>query len=517
MAKRSTTLSLPLPPRDPAVPAYLWLCAALRSEILEGRLRPGARLPATRDLAAGCGLARGTVVSAFEELKSEGYLQGTVGSGTFVNEVLPDALLEVARRPPSGAPPRPGAAAERKARRRLSGFGRRVEHLSGHEPGPARAFRTDQPALDLFPTHLWARIAARRMRRAGQSLLVGCEAMGHPPLREAIATHLRTSRGVRCEAGQVAVVSGVQEALALAARLTLDPGDAVCLEDPGYSGAAQVFEAFGARIVAQPLDAEGMRVPGPRLRSVRLAHLTPAHQAPLGLTMSLPRRLELLEWARKTGALLFEDDYDSEYRYSGRPVPALQGLDRHGVVVYAGSFSKVLFPSLRLGLLVVPPALVEPLAAAISVTSRHAPLLEQAVLHEFIADGHFERHLRRMRQVYAGRSAALVEAARSQMAGLLQLPEFEAGLQTPAWLGPGLDGAEVSRAAAERRLEVASLHRYWRRTPEREGLLLGFAAVDEREIRRGARELAEVLESLARKSRRGRRGAPERAERPAGA
>lgn len=499
MPKRTTSLPLALPPRDPAMPAYLWLCAALRAEILEGRLRPGSRLPATRDLAASCGLARGTIVSAFEELKSEGYLRGTVGSGTFVSEILPDDLLAVARRAsrPATAPP-----PERTDRRRLSAFGRRVEHLIGHEPGPIRAFRTDQPALDLFPTHLWARIAARRLRRAGQSLLVGCEAMGYGPLREAIAGHLRASRGVRCDAAQVAIVSGVQEALALAARLLLDPGDRVCVEEPGYAGAARAFEACGARVVPQPLDGEGMTVPGRRLRGVRLAYLTPAHQFPLGLAMSLPRRLALLDWARQAGALLFEDDYDSEYRYSGRPVPALQGLDRHGVVLYAGSFSKVLFPSLRLGFLIAPPGLVEPLAAAISATSRHASLPEQAVLEEFIAGGHFERHLRRMRQIYAGRSAALLAAARSDLAGLLEIPELEAGLQTPSWLAPGLDGEAAERAAAERGLETSSLSRYWRGAPGREGLVLGFAAVDEREIRRGVRELAAALERLGRGARR---------------
>jgi GntR family transcriptional regulator/MocR family aminotransferase len=497
MTKRTTTLPLSLPPRDPATPAYLWLCGALRTGILEGRLRPGARLPATRELAESLDLARGTIVGAFEELKSEGYLRGTVGSGTFVNEVLPDDLLEVARKPSKSAQPGPQRAPARGDRRRLSDFGRRVEHLSGHEPGPARAFRTDQPALDLFPTTLWARIAGRRMRQAGQSLLVGCEAMGYAPLREAVAEHLRRSRGVRCEAGQVAIVSGVQEALDLSARLTLNLGDRVCVEDPGYIGTARTFEAFGAKITAQPLDGDGMTVPDPRLRGVRLAYLTPAHQFPLGLCMSLPRRLELLEWARGAGALLFEDDYDSEYRYSGRPAPALQGLDRHGLVLFAGSFSKVLFPSLRLGFLVVPPGLVEPLAAAISVTSRHAPLLEQAVLQEFIAEGHFERHLRRMRQVYAERSAALLAAARADLAGLLEIPELEAGLQTPAWLLGGIDGNAAVEAAAKRNVEATSLRRYWRGDPRREGLLLGFAAVDEREIRRAVRQLAVALEELA--------------------
>jgi len=395
MAKRTATLPLALPPRDQAMPAYRWLSTALRAEILAGRLRPGARLPATRDLAGQYGLARGTIVNAFEQLKSEGYLSGSVGSGTYVNETLPDELLQVGRpagaRRPAGGPPR----------RRLSGFGRRVAPLPEYDPRPARAFRTDLPALDLFPTALWAQIAARRWRRASRSLLLGCGPLGYPPLREATADYLRTSRGVRCAAEQVAIVSGVQEALDLAARVLLDPGDRVCLEEPGYVGAARVLEACGARISAVPVDGEGMALPGPRLAGARLAYVTPAHQFPLGTSMSLPRRLALLDWARRSGALLFEDDYDSEYRYSGRPLPALQGLDRHGLVLFAGSFSKVLFPSLRLGYLVIPEDLVDRFAAAKSVASRHAPPFEQAVLSEFITEGHFGRHVRRMREVYA--------------------------------------------------------------------------------------------------------------------
>ena len=489
MAKRTATLPLALPPRDPATPAYRWLCAALRAEILAGRLRPGARLPATRDLAGQYGLARGTIVAAYEQLKSEGYLAGSVGSGTYVNETLPDELLQVrrpagARRPAAGPP------------RRLAAFARRVEPLPEYDPSPVRAFRTDLPALDLFPTALWAQIAARRFRRASRSLLLGCGPLGYPPLREATADYLRTARGVRCAAEQVAVVSGVQEALDLAARVLLAPGARVCLEDPGYVGAARVFAAAGARISPVPVDGEGMAVPGPRLRGARLAYVTPAHQFPLGVAMSLPRRLALLAWARASGALLFEDDYDSEYRYSGRPLPALQGLDRHGLVLFAGSFSKVLFPSLRLGYLVIPEDLVDRFAAAKSVGSRHAPPFEQAVLAEFLVEGHFGRHVRRMREVYAERLGVLLDGARRHLAGLLEISDVEAGLQTAGWLSGGLDGESAARAAAERNVEVTPLGRYTlrdlRRT--REGLQLGFAAVDTQEIRRGTRELALALE-----------------------
>jgi GntR family transcriptional regulator/MocR family aminotransferase len=494
MAKRATTLDLVLPPRGAGTPAYRWLYAALRGDILGGRLRPGARLPATRDLGSRYGLSRGTIVSAFEQLKAEGYVEGSVGSGTYVSKILPDELLQVSRE----AAPKPVAG--QKLRRSISDYGRKVKLFPAFEIRRSRAFRANVPALDLFPTTLWAQITARRWRRASTNVLLGCDAMGYPPLREAVADYLGTSRGVKCVAEQVLIVSGVQEALDLVARLFLNRGDRVCMENPGYVGAAMVFEAVGAKISAVRLDDEGMQLRARRLRGARLVYVTPGHQFPLGITMSLARRLELLEWARKTGGLIFEDDYDSEYRNSGRPVPALQGLDRNGVVLFAGSFSKVLFPSLRLGYLVIPRDLVGYFAAAKSVTSRHAPLLEQVVLCDFITEGHFGRHLRRMREVYAERLSVLLECARERLAGLLEISSIEAGLQTVGWLRNGLTGERAMEAAARREVEVTPLSWYDFRGGDgvaREGLQLGFAAVDAQEIRRGVRELAVALKAEA--------------------
>jgi GntR family transcriptional regulator / MocR family aminotransferase len=303
---------------------------------------------------------------------------------------------------------------------------------------------------------------------------------------------------VSCTADRIAIVSGLQEALDIAARLLLDPGDAVALEDPGYMGAALVFEAHRARVCGVPVDAEGMQVPSARLRDVRLVYVTPGHQAPLGLSMSLPRRLALLEWASTSGALVFEDDYDSEYRYAGRPLPALQGLDRHDRVIFSGSFNKVLFPSLRLGYLVVPADLVDAVAATHSLTARHAPLLEQAILCDFIVEGHFGRHVRRMREIYAARRSVLLESVRERLGGLLEIVGAEAGLQTAGWLRAGLDAATATRLAASRDVDVTPLSRYRRGGLGREGLQLGFGAVDAQEIRRGVRELAAVLEDMAR-------------------
>jgi GntR family transcriptional regulator / MocR family aminotransferase len=495
MPKRTDTFELAIVFPDSERPAYRRLYEALRSKILEGRLGPGERLPATRDLARQYQLSRGTIVNAFDLLKSEGYLEGSIGSGTYVSSVLPDELLQVAPARSRAADRRP---VTRPTQRRTSDYANRVRMFPGFEPRPIRAFRPNMPALDLFPASLWAQLAARRFRRASTSLLLGCEPLGYKPLREAVAGYLSASRGVRCSPEQIAIVSGVQEALDLTARILINPGDRVCTENPGYVGAAMVFESLGAKISAMPLDKEGIELRPSGLRGTRLVYVTPAHQFPLGITMSLTRRLQLLEWARKSGATIFEDDYDSEYRYSGRPTPALQGLDRNGSVLFAGSFSKVLFPSLRLGYLVVPQDLLDRFAAAKSLTTRHAQSTDQAVLCDFITEGHFGRHLRRMRGVYAERLSLLLRLAGERLAGLLDISSVEAGLQTVGWLRPGITGKSAWRAAAARDVDVIPLSVYDLSHAAPEGLQLGFAAVDAREMERGVKELAIALQNSRR-------------------
>jgi GntR family transcriptional regulator/MocR family aminotransferase len=491
MVRRAAAFQLALPPRGPDVPAYIWLYSSLRAEILHGRLRSGARLPSSRELGRQYGLARGTIVNAFEQLKSEGYVEGSVGSGTYVSKVLPERLLHVA----------PGQAAKTaaEAKRRqiaISDYGRRARLFRGYENRPTRAFRANLPALDLFPTALWAKIAARCLRQISTRQLMGCDPLGYLPLREAVAEYLSTSRGVRCVPAHLAIVSGVQEALDLTARLLLHPRDRVCVENPGYPGAVQVFDALRARICASSVDEEGITITRLPAHGVRLIYVTPGHQFPLGTTMSLARRLQLLEWAQQSGAVIFEDDYDSEYRYSGRPIPALRGLDGSGSVLYAGSFSKMLFPGLRLGYVVIPSSLVRRFEAMLSLTSRHAPMLEQLVLHTFITEGHFARHLRRMREVYADRLGVLLEEARARLCGLLKISSVEAGLQTVGWLCSGIDGKSAAAAAANRGVDVTQLEHYSRGQGVPEGLQLGFAALDMNEIRRGVRELAIALENL---------------------
>jgi GntR family transcriptional regulator / MocR family aminotransferase len=488
MAKRTPPYNLLLPAREANTPAYRWLYAALRSDILAGRLRPGSRLPATRDLAQQYNLARGTVLSAFEELKAESYLNGSRGSGTYVSSVLPEHLLQVT--------PQPGEkrSLQKLLPRPLSVYGLRVQPFGNLESRPTRAFRANLPALDLFPTRIWMRLAERRLRHLSIPQLLGCDTMGYLPLRTAIAGYLNASRGTQCKPEQVMIVSGTQEALDLAGRLILNPGDSVCLEEPGYKGAAMAFEALGAKVLPVPVDDEGMRLP--QARKAKLVYVTPGHQFPLGMTMSLPRRLQLLDWARRSHALIFEDDYDSEFRYTGRPVPALQGLDRQGLVLFAGTFSKVLFPGLRIGYLVLPSDLVEPFAAAKSVINRHAPPFEQTVLCDFIVEGHFERHLRRMREVYAERLSTLLESAKRKLTGLLQLSDVEAGLQTVGWLQQGIDSKAAQRAAALRKVEVNPLPVSSPMRMPRQALQLGFAAVNPQEIKRGVHQLGLALEEL---------------------
>lgn len=480
-----------LTPRRPGTPVFHWLCANLRAAILDGRLKSGRRLPASRVLARHYRVARGSVVTAYEQLRAEGYVETRIGSGSYVSSTLPDRLLQVrAPRAPAVSSP---------SRRRLSAAAGRAQAFPATTRPRTRAFRTNQPALDLFPTGLWAQVAGRRLRRATVELLRGTDPRGYQPLRAEIAHYLSSSRGVACTAEQVVVVSGVQEALDLVSRLFLDPGDVVGMEDPGYVGASLAFAALGATIARLPVDNDGAVIAGLRGPSPRLIYVTPGHQFPLGVAMSVARRLALLEYAHQSDAVILEDDYDGEYRYSGAPVAALQALDQRGLVLYTGSFSKVLFPSLRLGYLVVPGDLVDRVAAVKSIATRGAPLLEQAVLTDFMAQGHFGRHVRRMRNVYAERLGVLLSCAEQRLAGLLAFSPVEAGLQTTAWLGGGIESGAAAAAAERHDVEVTPISR--RFPPGRSGqpgLVLGFAAVGPDEIRRGVRDLAAALEECRR-------------------
>jgi GntR family transcriptional regulator/MocR family aminotransferase len=455
-------------------------------------LPAGTRLPSTRALAAELGVSRTTVVTAFEALLAEGYLEGRVGSGTFVAGSLPDELLS--------AKPEGGREEVRPSRsgRRLSERGALLAATpttAVRDQGEPRAFRPGVPALDEFPHAVWRRIVGKLWRRPPGGLFGYGDPAGYGPLREAIAGHLGATRAVRCVPEQVIVVSGSQQALDLAARVLLDPGDAAWVEDPGYMGARGALSGAGARLVPVPVDGEGLEVAAGIARepNARLACVTPSHQYPLGVTMSLGRRLELLGWAGRAGAWVIEDDYDSEYRYTGRPLEALQGLDTEERVLYVGTFSKVLFPALRLGYLVVPPDLVDAFVSARELTDRHPPTVDQAILADFIAEGHFGRHIRRTRALYARRQAALVEQAARELRGLLDVRPAAAGMHLVGRLPEGVDDHEASRRAARLGVEAPPVSLYGGAPRGRGALMLGYAAVGELEMRRAVRRLAEAL------------------------
>jgi GntR family transcriptional regulator/MocR family aminotransferase len=506
MARRASSFELFLPPRPADVPAFHWLRNALRAEILSGRLTPGSRLPASRDFSRQYHLSRGTILVAIDELRAEGYLEGRRGSGTYVSKILPEHLLQSQVAPGAEADPVAGK------KRHLSSFATRVHPFSHYVSPDSLAFRTNLPALDLFPTDLWAQVTARRVRAASTRLLLGCEPQGYLPLREVVAQYARSSRGVNCVADQVVIVSGILEGLDLTARLLLNPGDKVLVEDPGYQGAYAAFRSAGARLVSAPIDSEGAAPRQSDLRDCRLLYVTPGHQYPMGTAMSLPRRLQLLAWANKYETTIFEDDYDSEFRFSGRPVPALQGLDRGGRVIFAGSFNKVMFPSLRLAYLILPQNLVSVFARTKAMTTRHHPLLDQAALCDFIEQGHFGRHLRRMRKTYEERLSVLLDCARTHLSEYLEISNIEAGLQTIGLLRNNQfhTAEDVTQRAAAEHIDVVPLSRYCHAASVPEGLQIGFAAVHEDQIKAGVLKLARIFQSMHESAKRAGASRPSR-------
>jgi GntR family transcriptional regulator / MocR family aminotransferase len=419
-------------------------------------------------------LLQSPVVTAFEQLGAEGFLQSRVGAGTWVRE------LPAARR--SGKP------------------GPEIRVLPSPLQGlsfvwPARPFRCHEPALGEFPIKTWARLWSRRLRRASPSSLAERDPRGHKPLREALADYLAAARSVKCIPEQIVIVSGVQQALDLLARVLVKPGEQVWIEDPGYFGAVSAFRNAGASVVPVPVDEQGLSVrAGRRIAPhAKAAYLTPAHQFPLGALMSVERRLEVLSWAREAGAFLIEDDYDGEYRFQGRPVPALQSLDRDNSVIFVGGFNKLLFSSLRVGYMVLAPPLVDPILRFRFDLDQNSVGFEQSVLCDFIAEGHMSRHIRRMRDLYAERLAVLREESRRRLGGLVEIPAIKAGLFTVGYLRNGISSSLAEAAAAKYGVETMGLHRFTLRRSDPGGLLLGFAAFDETQIRRAVATLQAAL------------------------
>ncbi|MGE8065760.1 PLP-dependent aminotransferase family protein [Pseudomonas sp. NPDC089569] len=487
------------------------LYQALRMRVLDGRLASGTRLPASRDLAAALAISRNSVVRAYDQLYAEGFIEGRVGDGTYVAQItsstLPGKKLStkvstgISTDLPTGLSTKqsnlPGVLSSEVIH---SGALARVErnHLPTPPSGPPRAFRVGVPAFDLFPFEVWAKLNAAFWRKPDLQQLCYGDPSGDARLRAMIAAYLRSSRGMQCTAEQIVITSGAQQGISLCAQLLVEPGDAVAIENPGYRAAGHAFAVAGARLHGVAVDSEGIDCTQlARLGDCRLTYVTPSHQYPTGVVMSLARRLELLAWAERTQGWIVEDDYDGEYRYSGAPLAPLAALDRQGRVLYVGTFGKVAFPALRLGYLVLPPGLVQAFAQRRAVDVRHSEVSTQAVMAEFMAAGHFQRHIRRMRRAALGRRNCLLAHWPANIEGVGSPPAVMAGLHMTVAVSSLAREQELIEQAESVGVEVNGLSSYWlpdSKEPldQRAGLVLGFAAVPEPAIEKALARLREV-------------------------
>jgi GntR family transcriptional regulator/MocR family aminotransferase len=480
--------------RTSSVPIGTQLYTSLRELMLSGAIATGFRLPATRTLAKQLSVSRTTVVDAFERLIAEGLIISRVGSGTFVSDVLD------AERPRPALPSDQNDA--RLAKPKLSlAMNHAISKFSSRSrlPYQSGAFVTALPAYDVFPMAQWSRIAAGLWRGARADVLGYGEPFGLSRLREAIAAHLRGNRGISCEAGQIFIVGGAQQAFYLIGSALLDQGDRVWFENPGAIGARNSLIACGANLVPVPVDRDGLIVDeGERLSpSFRLAFVTPSHQQPLSHIMSLERRFALLRAAQRAEAWIIEDDYDGEFFFGRQPIPTLKSIDQTGLVIYVGTFSKSLFPALRLGFMLVPPALVEAFEQITASFVQGVPTSIQAIVAEFIQGGHFATHIRRMRGIYAERHATLIEQSRKHLGGLLDVMPTESGLHTIGLLPPKISERSATRNASDQGVIVSPIERFSIAPTPFNGLVLGFGTANSREIHEGVAKLAPILEALA--------------------
>jgi len=475
--------------RRAAKPLHRQIYDSFREGILGRRLRPGQQVPSSRALASELRMSRIPILSAYSQLLAEGYFESRSGAGTYVSTALPEQLTSCVY---SGN----GASAKTPSGPRL--LSERSAILPRFKPAPWLfgwgAFAVSQLALDHFPFRIWSSLVTRYCRKVRVSSLHFSDPAGSLEFRKAIATYLRTARALNCEPEQILIVNGSQQALEISARALLDRGDRVWIEEPGYALARQVLQMAGCELVPVPVDEEGLNVSAgiKKCRKARVAFVTPSHQFPLGVTMSASRRLQLLDWAQSTGSWLMEDDYDSEFRFETMPIASLQGIDRHARVIYIGTFSKTLFPSLRLGYMVVPQDLVDRFVSVRHAMDIYPPHLYQAVLTDFIREGHFARHIRRTRLLYQERRNALVEALQEQFGHQVQILGAEAGLHLVAKLSRGVRDRQVSLRAARKKLWLWPLSPYYLDEPE-QGFVLGFGSATARDIPDAVRQLRLLL------------------------
>lgn len=476
-----------------SLPLHRQLHDGLRDAILSGRLGPGQKVPSTRVLSKRLSVSRTTVSQAYDELEVEGYLAGRRGSGTYVALAVPEGGRITGMHRTRQNHPVSQPSLSSGARALAQPVAKGVEREFRGRRDLPYDFHPGQGAWDLFPREVWRRLLARQWRDSWRESMDYGDPGGYAPLRIEVSRYLARSRAVRCSSRQVVIVNGTQQALDLLARILLEPGDRVAVENPGYAAARQVFASYKAELVPIPVEQDGVAVEKLLGSGARLVLVAPSHQFPTGVTLSLPKRLSLLSWARTEGGLVIEDDYDSELRFEGRPLASLQGLDDNGVVVYLGSFSKVLFPSLRVGYAVLPPDLVEPLEEAKELTDRQTPILEQQVLADFLRDGHFDRHLRRMRDLYSRRRLALVDALHRHLGGGVSVMGANVGMHVMVLLPEHFEEVDVVERAARAGVGVYPAAQCYYGASLGPALVLGYAGMSEETIRRGVEKLAEVL------------------------
>ncbi len=474
---------------DSEIPLYKQLYDKFRQSILDSKFSPGQKLPGTRSLAAELDISRNTVVMAFEQLLLEGYIKGKIGSGTFVNEI-PDNILNIqekVNRKKSGKKISTNLIAQLGSPELL------YRNTSIEEIIP---FQNGVPDLNEFPIKTWLKINNQTTQKISSVELGYGDAAGYKPLREEIASYLRIFRAVNCSAEQIVIVNGSQQGLDLVMRVLLNLGDAVWLEDPGYFGARASMLFAGATIFPSPLDGEGLNIEysSNKYPVPKLIYTTPSHQFPLGLTMSAARRIQVLQYASKNNCWIIEDDYDSEFRYSGNPLPSLQGMDKNNCVLYLGTFSKVLFPGLRLGYLVLPdPEMVKIFVSAKSMMDRQSPAFEQIITSRFLKEGHFTKHIRRMRTSYKERQEFLISELEKELGDVIKVKTSDAGMHLIVWLPEDFNDVEIAKKAKENDLLVYPVSEYVLKFRQKPGLLLGYTAFDKAKLKTGVQKLKKIL------------------------
>ena len=480
--------------RDALEPLHQQLYRQIRDELVSGSFNGStARLPSSRALASDLGVSRLTVNLALWKLHSEGYLQSRVGSGTFVAQPLPETFLSAGKQKLDRQSERPPRLSNRVKEIPDKRAGKQFDH--GIAGGPGVSFVPALCSLDEFPIEIWERLRTQVLARKGAHLLQYASSRGDVDLRKAIATYLCDYRGARCHFDQIIVMAGTQQAMMIAALALVNRGEVAWIEDPGFYQARRAFGFAGATIVPRPVDREGIVIAKNPRRPPKIIYVTPSHQFPLGMTMSLVRRRALIDFAHKHDAYIFEDDHNSEFRFTGPPLPCLQGLDNRGRVIYAGTMSKILYPSLRIGYILAPEQLVEPIVKIRAVMDQHSPAIDQATLARFISEGYFLSHIKRMRKLYSDRRDYFIEIFTKLLSRhfVLQIPE--AGLHFVGWLRRAEDLPVIMRVCEEIRIRPTPLSSCFIKARLKPALTFGFAAWTRAQIREGLTKFASALDS----------------------